>query len=696
MTLRSLKSVMFTCHLQRMFLNSRASLNSSQEDEISSRQHGTYLGGPIPNSDIHASESACESEDYLPSEVEKQASEQLERELQPIETYKDARNLERQMSVTLTISPSYVQNWDPSAAFRELYQNWKDAILEHFELNRLDFQPYYEDKSGCVSIIVPDPKEPHQRRRALGYIKYDKKAARVTLANSCAQIQPETLQLGHTSKQGKANLAGCHGEGLKLAALVMTRNGYKVKIAASNCHWRFSLQGQSGSRFCCVICPSKKADTGSQTDAADDMARLRSRIDRDVTIEIGTMRDKSAQTVPLDVFMKWMETTMDIRGLSYPSHIIATEDGDLILDRSFQGKVYLKGMLLPASVSRSRTFKFGYNFAKGQFSRDRRSLLDKCEEADIVRHIWESAIRKHQAAMLPIYINLLRNFPQAVDVESADLLEESTRKLIWQHLLSEANNKKFYYSEKCHGITMISQILKKEPTMLPGMLWDLLRPSSAIRTAEEEQIELFKNAELSGPETTFAGAILRAVHACIAMFKQTKHMTIRLVQSSISDVDFFFDSKCNTLNIHHKWLHRQYSCRDSGDVAAQDTVIFCDHIIENVLSMLSATIFSTAPISYRSKLQAVQHVKHMLRSMPQRVILKHSLPGKLESSVQADMLHVAALSGSLAKVVNWWHSLTWIVRHDTFLWSRRTQDQLSTGFLPDQSFLWERIRILQP
>ncbi|KAJ6045616.1 uncharacterized protein N7446_012480 [Penicillium canescens] len=400
--------------------------------------------------DLPPSDSACESEDYLPGEVEKQANEQLERELQSIETYKDARNWERQMSVTLTISPSYVQNWDPAAAFRELYQNWKDAILEHFELNRLDFQPYYEDKSGCVSIIVPDPKEPHQRRRALGYIKYDKKAGRVTLANPCAQIQPESLQLGHTSKQGKTNLAGCHGEGLKLAALVMTRNGYKVKIAASNCHWRFSLQGQSGSRFCCVICPSKKADAGSQTDATDDMARLRSRIDRDVTIEIGTMRDKTAQPVPLDVLMKWMETTMDIRSLSYPSHIIETEHGDLILDPRFQGKVYyLKGMLLPASAS--RTFKLGYNFAKGQFSRDRQSLLDKCEEADIVRRIWETAIQMHQTAMLPIYINLLRNFPQAADVESADqLLEESTRKLIWEHLLNEANNKKFYYGEKCH------------------------------------------------------------------------------------------------------------------------------------------------------------------------------------------------------------------------------------------------------
>jgi hypothetical protein len=57
------------------------------------------------------------SEECLPSEVEKQASEQLERDLQ-------ARGLERQMSVTITISPSYMQGWDAPAAFQELYQNW--------------------------------------------------------------------------------------------------------------------------------------------------------------------------------------------------------------------------------------------------------------------------------------------------------------------------------------------------------------------------------------------------------------------------------------------------------------------------------------------------------------------------------------------------------------------------------------------
>lgn len=74
------------------------------------------------------------------------------------------------------------------------------------------------------------------------------------------------------------------------------------------------------------------------------------------------------------------------------------------------------------------------------------------EDADAVRCIWESAIRKHETVLLPIYVNFLRNFPQAADVESADrLLDDSTRNLIWKHLLRETENKRFFYSERCNA-----------------------------------------------------------------------------------------------------------------------------------------------------------------------------------------------------------------------------------------------------
>jgi hypothetical protein len=101
-----------------------------------------------------------------------QANEQLERELlqsqKPIlATYRAPRRV-----VPLGISPSYVKDWIPANAIREMYQNWyvltdillwtsadlrrKDAIMERFELDRQRFQPLLEDHSGCLSVIVPE------------------------------------------------------------------------------------------------------------------------------------------------------------------------------------------------------------------------------------------------------------------------------------------------------------------------------------------------------------------------------------------------------------------------------------------------------------------------------------------------------------------------------------------------------------
>ena len=69
-----------------------------------------------------------------------------------------------------------------------------------------------------------------------------------------------------------------------------------------------------------------------------------------------------------------------------------------------------------------------------------------------MRQIWEAAIGQYEASMLPVYVNLLRNFPRAPDVELAErLLEAPTKSLIWKRLLQEANGEQFYYSETCHA-----------------------------------------------------------------------------------------------------------------------------------------------------------------------------------------------------------------------------------------------------
>lgn len=184
---------------------------------------------------------------------------------------------------------------------------------------------------------------------------------------------------------------------------------------------------------------------------------------------------------------------------------------------------------------------------------------------------------------------------------------------------------------------MITRNLKKEPAMLSGMLWDMLRQSSPIRTPEEEQAKLFKGVEVCAlPESAFGRTIFRALRACLAMYKQTEHMSIHFVHSDISDIDVAFDANRHALKIHQKWLecdtpHRQHGCRDvvADNKAGQDAMFFCDHVIEELLRISLATISSILLISFHNESEMMRDVRQRLRLMPHSIDLKQSLPGVL-------------------------------------------------------------------
>ncbi|KAJ5318288.1 hypothetical protein N7476_004708 [Penicillium atrosanguineum] len=570
--------------------------------------------------------------------------DKVNNEEQDLRASEEEMGLDDSRAFPLSISPSYVNDWDTSAAFRELYQNWKDAILESFGLDRLEFQPTYEEQDDYISVIVPDVSSPGDCSRALGFIKYEKAEGRMIIAKACAQLPPESLQFGHSSKRKNTNLAGCHGEGLKLAALVMSRHGYSVNIDASNAHWNFSLK-ESG--FYCQFWPFRGDNASSETDPAIDMAQLRSRTDRDVTVVIEASVGKQDK-IPLALFHAWLRVSLDIRRFSYPTRIVETNAGDLIFDSDFCGQLYLKGMALPASFCELKPYKLGYNFPRGKVNRDRQILVDSHEEADLVRQIWEAAFQNHKQLLLPIYIDLLRNSPDAPDVGFAKhLLEKPTRTLIWKHLLDETEGRHFYYSEAssaqvsplraillliyineiAQSIGMIRDVLKKEPRRLPGALWDLLRSASPIRTAEEEQIHCFKNSDLCiPPDTHFSWTIQRAIQACLTVFPQWKHITVHFVRSESIPMDVFYDSQPGILKVNQRWLHFDSThgntrCRDftPNETSDHQGFFFCNHVIEDLLRTALPSLLGP-PFGRKALENALlRKIRNILRFMPHNI-----------------------------------------------------------------------------
>lgn len=348
----------------------------------------------------------------------------------------------------------------------------------------------------------------------------------------------------------------------------------------------------------------------------------------------------------LDELKTWLKVSLDIRGFSYPASIVATNYGDLILDQAFQGKVYLRGLLLPSSTLDSNPFKLGYNFIKGRVNRDRQRLADDLEEADLVTRIWESAIEKEETVLLPIYVNLLRKFPRVPDVALADhLLKDCTRSLIWKSLLKEADGRGFYYSEKLgpqvgltwnrlfetklicttQSIEIIKRSLQKEPACLPDTLWSMLEARKLIGSPREEQAHRFRNAEVCEPPLTlFARNIQRGLESCFALVGP-REIKILFVRSGTSDVAMLFDMENENpvLKIHSRWLDygatHEYPCKMVSPSNAASSVTFCDHIVEELVREAFGRILNG---SYRQVNVLMRVMRANIQLMPRNISLE--------------------------------------------------------------------------
>ncbi len=90
-----------------------------------------------------------------------------------------------------------------------------------------------------LRIVDNDTKE------WLGYIRYKSMDGQGTIdiTNRSATLQPWHLDMGGTSKAGDAHQAGAHGEGLKVALLVLMRSpqNHAVRCCSGGFVWRFNF-----------------------------------------------------------------------------------------------------------------------------------------------------------------------------------------------------------------------------------------------------------------------------------------------------------------------------------------------------------------------------------------------------------------------------------------------------------------------
>ncbi|RAL14394.1 uncharacterized protein BO97DRAFT_466122 [Aspergillus homomorphus CBS 101889] len=458
----------------------------------------------------------------------------------------------RPMSYAFCLSKNYVQNWSNRAASRELYQNWKDGILTSFHLTQRDFLPEIEDTRNEIQIRLYHPHcTPSGARKLLGYILYKKRYGSIEMSNFQARLTSHDLDFGGTTKKDKNRLlAGEHGEGLKIAALVLRRKGFRVQLMASKFSFNFGFRGKCQSRIYCKLTPispstlPKKKENCQRNYVLGSSVNLISDPSKDVTVHITKGQGADGVKITPDEFKDWMRVVLDLN-MPPAGYIIQTEHGDLILDRDrYKNQMYLKDILLSRPGSEGRKYRHGYNFLRGETDRERQSLASQEEEALIASKIWASAIRLQKKYIVARYTALLRDNWGCADVFRADkVVAKDTAIAIWEYLLTQGRGK-FYYGlgEKEMNYETIVTGLRRKPVGLSKVLWDILRKYTLARTPDEERIHVFETSQLSTLQPNhFMRHIKRALAGYLALHPQTRDVTVKYVAGGNCDVNVLFN-----------------------------------------------------------------------------------------------------------------------------------------------------------
>ena len=115
------------------------------------------------------------------------------------------------------------------------------------------------------------------------------------MTNFGAQLSRKSLDLGAISKRDKMHLAGTHGEGFKVAALVMSRHGYQVCFEASSYSWSFRFGDLDDKHLYCYLTPisEKKLKKQMKANRAETSQGFPRELEADnweyVTVRIGRL-----------------------------------------------------------------------------------------------------------------------------------------------------------------------------------------------------------------------------------------------------------------------------------------------------------------------------------------------------------------------------------------------------------------------
>ena len=249
----------------------------------------------------------------------------------------------------LTISPSYVQDWTYVEAVREIFQN------------SLDNQ-----------VTEPDNTM---------YFNYDEETETLVIGNKTSILEVNSLLMGYSSKRDDVNTIGRHGEGYKVALMVLLREGKEITISNYGKKELWETRFINSRKF--------KGERITEITVKSNFIFKSPPHNNLEFIIKGITVDEYAVLVEKNLNLQTREEGVDF---------LTTSQGELLLSESEKGKLYVSGLFITDSSELGK----GYNFKPSVITLDRdRKLVNDFDLR------WEVSKLLQELEDHPIVIELL-------------------------------------------------------------------------------------------------------------------------------------------------------------------------------------------------------------------------------------------------------------------------------------------------
>lgn len=231
----------------------------------------------------------------------------------------------------LGMSINYCPTWGVVESVREFFQNAHDE-----------------------EIVNPENKM---------YFGYDKDSKILCIGNKNGRLTTNTLLLGQSSKRDNSETIGQHGEGYKVATVVLLRNGKGVKV----------YNRADKEVWTAKTIKSRRYQADVVVFDIEKVSIFKSVPDHDLIFEIsGIDEDEYQAIVNSNLFLQDLKEGDDYIA-SNPGYPLTTHMCKVLTGEKHAGKLFVGGLY----VTTSKYAKYGYDFAPGLVKLDRdRGFID--------------------------------------------------------------------------------------------------------------------------------------------------------------------------------------------------------------------------------------------------------------------------------------------------------------------------------